>query len=84
MKKSTVREIYRIDIRQNGDKLELTYHGKGFLQYMVRILTGTLLEVGTGKRDPADMPALLAAKNRSLAGFTVPAKGLCLLEVKYA
>ena len=84
MKKSTVREIYRIDIRQNGDKLELTYHGRGFLQYMVRILTGTLLEVGTGKRDPADMPALLAAKNRSLAGFTVPAKGLCLLEVKYA
>ena len=84
MKKSTVREIYSIDIRQNGDRLELTCHGKGFLQYMVRILTGTLLEAGTGKRDPAGMPALLEAKSRPLAGFTVPAKGLCLLKVDYA
>ncbi len=83
MKKSTVREIYSIDIEQKGEYITLTYHGSGFLQYMVRILTGTLLEAGCGKREPADMPALLDAKDRSLAGPTAPAKGLCLVGVDY-
>ncbi len=83
MKKSTVREIYTIDIEEKADYLFLTYHGSGFLQYMVRILTGTLLEVGCGKREPSDIPDLLEAKDRSLAGFTAPAKGLCLLSVDY-
>ena len=50
---------------------------------MVRIITGTLLEVGMGKRFPADIPAIIAGKNRKLAGETAPAKGLCLLEVDY-
>lgn len=83
MKKSTVRMVDSIEIMQEGDYLTLTYHGSGFLQYMVRILTGTLLEVGSGKRDPESIPALIEAKNRSLAGFTAPAKGLCLLKVDY-
>lgn len=83
MKKSTVRLVDKIDIVQKGDYLTLTYHGSGFLQYMVRILTGTLLEVGSGKRAAADIPALIEAKNRSLAGPTAPAKGLCLLKVDY-
>ncbi len=83
MKKSTVREIFSISIVQKGDKIEFTYHGRGFLQYMVRILTGTLLEVGLGKRNPDSMPALIEAGNRQEAGYTVPAKGLCLMQVDY-
>ncbi|MDO4490255.1 MAG: tRNA pseudouridine(38-40) synthase TruA [Lachnospiraceae bacterium] len=84
MKKSTVRTVDKIEITQSGSFLHLTYHGNGFLQYMVRILTGTLLEVGFGKRAPESMPALLEARDRSQAGFTVPAKGLCLLKVDYS
>lgn len=84
MKKSTVREIYDIDIAQSGSYLNMTYHGSGFLQYMIRILSGTLLEVGYGKRSPESMVDLLAAKERAQAGFTAPAKGLCLLKVDYS
>lgn len=83
MKKSTVREIYSISIVQNSDKMEFTYHGRGFLQYMIRIMTGTLLEVGIGKREPESMPELIEMKDRSKAGYTVPAKGLCLMQVDY-
>lgn len=83
MKKSTVREVDRIDIERKGDRLTLTFHGNGFLQYMVRILTGTLLEVGSGRRSPESMTELLEAGNRSLAGPTAPAKGLCLIKVDY-
>ena len=83
MKKSTVRTVDLIDIRQNNGYITFTYHGNGFLQHMIRILTGTLLEVGYGKRSPESLPSLIEAKNRSLAGFTAPACGLCLLEVEY-
>lgn len=83
MKKSTVREIFDIDISQSGPYLNMTFHGSGFLQYMVRILSGTLLEVGFGKRTPESMVELLEAKNRSLAGFTAPAKGLTMIKVDY-
>jgi tRNA pseudouridine38-40 synthase len=83
MKKSTVRKVDSIDIVQKGPYLTLTYHGTGFLQYMVRILTGTLLEVGRGNRTPESVTELLAGGPRSAAGFTVPAKGLCLMEVRY-
>ena len=84
MKKSTVREIYSIDISLKGAYLNMTYHGTGFLQYMVRILSGTLLEVGFHKRTPESMIELIEAKNRALAGATAPAKGLSLLKVHYA
>ena len=50
---------------------------------MIRILTGTLIEVGLGKRKPEEMEALLASKNREEAGFTAPAQGLCLMSVFY-
>ena len=88
-KKSAVRTVERIALcvsEETGDSrlLELDFIGNGFLYQMVRILTGTLLEVGRGLRQPEEMPALLAAKDRALAGFTVPAKGLCLMEVEYA
>ena len=83
MKKSTVRKVDRIEIVQNGSYLNLTFHGTGFLQHMVRILTGTLLEVGFGKRTPESMAELIEAKNRRLAGFTAPPQGLCLMKVDY-
>lgn len=83
MKKSTIRTVDRIEIVKKGDYLNFTYHGNGFLQYMVRILTGTLLEAGYGKRTPESMEELLEAKERSKAGFTAPPQGLCLMEVDY-
>ena len=83
MKKSTVREVDSIEIAQRGEYLTFTYHGTGFLQHMVRILTGTLLEVGYGKRTPESMQELLEAKKRALAGPTAPAQGLCMIKVDY-
>lgn len=83
MKKSTVRKVDRIDIVKKGAYITFTYHGTGFLQYMVRILTGTLLEVGYGKRTPESMGDLLNAKDRRLAGDTAPACGLTMVKVDY-
>lgn len=83
MKKSTVRTIYEIRIERIGDEVRLIYRGNGFLQNMVRILTGTLIEVGLGKRAGDSMKALLDSKTRSEAGEMMPACGLTLVEVKY-
>lgn len=83
MKKSTVRKVDRIEIQKRGDLLTLTFHGSGFLQHMVRILTGTLLEVGFGKRTAESVLELIDAKDRKLAGFTAPAKGLCMMQADY-
>ena len=82
-KKSTVRTIEKIVIERIGDEIRFTYSGNGFLYHMVRILTGTLLEVGTGARSAEDMPKILASMNRENAGYLVPGKGLCLMEVRY-
>lgn len=81
--KSTVRRIYGISIRQEGQKLFITYCGNGFLYHMVRILTGTLLEAGTGRRSPGRVKEALISGDRSKAGFLAPARGLTLLEVIY-
>ena len=78
-----MRTIESIAIERHGEYLKFIYRGDGFLYHMVRILTGTLLEVGFGRRAPESMPELLAAKNRSQAGFLAPAQGLCLMEVRY-
>ena len=83
MKKSTVRRVDSIDIKVDGDYLTFTYHGSGFLQHMVRIMTGTLLEVGEGKRDASSMRELIEAKERAKAGACAPAHGLCLIKVDY-
>jgi tRNA pseudouridine38-40 synthase len=83
MKKSTIRRVDEIKIVQKGSYVNMTFHGTGFLQYMVRILTGTLLEVGYGKRTPESMIELLEAKDRSQAGFTAPPQGLCMMKVDY-
>ena len=82
MKKSTVRYIRSLELTSVGNELRLTVTGNGFLQGMVRILTGTLLEVGTGKRAPGSMEELFGAK-RAEAGFMAPPQGLCLMEVYY-
>lgn len=85
MKKSTVRTIEKINIHKEnkGQEIVIDYTGDGFLQNMVRILTGTLIEVGSGRRTPDSMEELLAARDRRKAGYTAPAQGLSLLEVFY-
>jgi tRNA pseudouridine38-40 synthase len=83
MKKPTVRRLDEIEITEEGDYLRIRYRGNGFLQNMVRILTGTLLEVGFGRMEPEAIPAILDSKDRSMAGPTAPAAGLCLMEVHY-
>uniref|UniRef100_UPI004056B593 tRNA pseudouridine(38-40) synthase TruA n=1 Tax=Acetatifactor sp. TaxID=1872090 RepID=UPI004056B593 len=82
-KKSTIRRIDRIAIEKQEDMLTFTFEGNGFLHHMVRILMGTLLEVGMGKRTPESMTDILKAKNREMAGYLVPAKGLTLMKVYY-
>ena len=70
-------------IEKQGNLLTFTYEGNGFLHHMVRIMTGTLLEVGMGKRSPDSMPEILATGKREAAGMLAPAKGLTLVEVFY-
>lgn len=82
-KRSSVREIYSIELTRNQSELCITYRGNGFLYNMVRILTGTLIDVGLGKLSAEDIPLILASRDRSKAGFTAPAQGLCLVSVEY-
>lgn len=82
-KKSTVRTIYRIEVERLGSEIRIWVMGDGFLHHMVRILVGTLVEVGLGKRDSREMPMLLEQGIREKAGVTMPARGLTLWEVSY-
>ena len=82
MKKSTVRTIKAFAVERVGEEIRFTVTGNGFLHNMVRILVGTLVEVGRGERDPDSVPALFGGK-REEAGFLAPGKGLCLMEVRY-
>lgn len=82
-KKSTVRIVDQIEIVRRGDYVTLSFHGNGFLRNMVRILTGTLVDVGLGKIEPGRVREILEEKNRLLASETAPAQGLCLMEVDY-
>ena len=79
----TVRTVHSITVVQNGPDIVLRITGNGFLYHMVRILTGTLLEVGTGKRSPEDMMRILESLDRKEAGPMAPAQGLCLWKVEY-
>ena len=83
MKKSTVRVVDRIYIEREGDYIRFTFHGTGFLQNMVRIMVGTLLEVGWGHMSLARVEEVLHSRERQKAGPTAPAQGLCLLQVDY-
>ena len=81
--KSTVRTIYYCDVTRNGDLLELKVCANGFLYNMVRILVGTLLEIGNGRRDVHDFLRLYEVKDRQQARSTAPASGLYLKKVYY-
>lgn len=83
-KKSTVRTIFDIEITKVKERIYIRYTGDGFLYHMVRILTGTLIEVGKGNKKPEAVVKVMEDKKRSDAGPTVPAEGLKLLEVFYA
>lgn len=87
MKKSSVRRIFDIRFVTEsvlaGNRIHIDYYGDGFLYNMVRILTGTLVEVGQGKKQPLHMPDILTACNRQSAGMTAPPMGLKLMEVYY-
>lgn len=83
MKKSTVRLVDHIAIERRKDRVVFTFHGTGFLQNMVRIMVGTLLEVGRGYWTPEQVRDILAAKDRKQAGPTAPPEGLCLMKVDY-
>ncbi len=80
---STVRTIYRAEVRREGDQVTLTVLGDGFLYNMVRIIAGTLMEVGVGKRAPGAIRAAIETGDRLALGQTAPAKGLALLRVLY-
>ena len=82
-KRSTVRFLRSVELRREGEELLMFFTGSGFLYNMVRILVGTLLEVGLGQRSPEEMSAILLSRDRSLAGPTAPACGLCLWDLSY-
>ncbi len=81
--RSTVRNLYRFDIDLNGDIIEARLAADGFLYMMVRIIMGTLVEVGLGRLTVGDVEAILASRDRRKAGPTAPPQGLCLVRVDY-
>lgn len=81
---STVRTVLALDTVRNGDRVDITVTGDGFLYNMVRAIAGTLVEVGRGAQDPAWVAEVLAARDRRAAGPNAPPQGLVLVEVRYA
>lgn len=82
-KKSTVRTIHEIKLETVGQEVRISVTGNGFLHHMVRILVGTLVEVGSSQRSPEEMGWILEGKKRENAGTVMPAKGLILWQVMY-
>ncbi len=82
-KKSTVRNIYKSEVHVEGNEIRFIVSGDGFLYNMVRIMSGTILEAGLGKRRPESVLKVFEIRDRNLAGETLPAKGLTLLDVEY-
>ena len=78
-----VRTIYSLDVLQDGEMITIRVCGNGFLYNMVRIITGTLLRVGSGMIKPEEIPAILDAKDRSRAGETARPHGLTLVKIEY-
>ena len=81
--RAAARTVHSVGIERIGEGVRITYTADGFLYNMARIMTGTLLEIGTGDRAADDIERIFASQNRAEAGFTAPAKGLCLTEVRY-
>jgi tRNA pseudouridine38-40 synthase len=81
--KNSVRTIYKADVKEDGEKIIIELTGNGFLYNMVRIISGTLLDVGTGKIEPQEIKEIIESKDRQRAGKTLPAHGLYLVSVLY-
>ncbi len=81
--KNSVRTIYKAEVRQDGERIIIELTGNGFLYNMVRIISGTLLDVGLGKIEPNEIPDIIEKKDRTKAGKTLPAHGLYLVKVQY-
>ena len=81
--RSPVREIYYLDVERTGDRIELRVCADGFLYNMVRAITGTLVFVGNGKIEPAQIPAILDSRDREQGGPTAPACGLYMTALTY-
>jgi len=80
---TTVREIFSVDLSRQGELLHIDVKGSGFLRNMVRIMVGTLVEIGQGRMGIGDLHCLLLGGAREGAGRTAPPQGLCLMEVWY-
>jgi tRNA pseudouridine38-40 synthase len=81
--KTAVRTVLNVCVQRDGDEVHLEMQGKGFLRHMVRIVAGSLYEIGRGSRPPGWLSELLQANQRSAAGQTAPAHGLCLMWTRY-
>lgn len=81
--KSTVRTITRSEVKREGDLITYTVSGNGFLYNMVRIIAGTLIDVGCGRKTPEEMADIIASRDRKRAGDTALAKGLTLENIQY-
>ncbi len=81
--KSKVRELYHVNIEKQGQKIYFSFYGNGFMYHQVRILTGTLLEAGTGEKSVESVGEALKSKERAKAGFLAPAFALTLKKVEY-
>ena len=80
---TTVRTLYKAEVIQDEEYIRIRVQGNGFLYNMVRIIAGTLMEVGSGKRQPEDIKIILEAKDRNAAGPTAPARGLMLINYEF-
>mgnify|MGYP002458077846 FL=1 len=81
--KNSVRTIYKAEVRTDGERILIELTGNGFLYNMVRIISGTLLDVGLGKIEPSEIEDIINSKDRTRAGKTLPAHGLYLVKVNY-
>lgn len=79
---TTVRKIYELKVSKQEDTVRIRVTGNGFLYNMVRILAGTLIQVGIGEKQPQEMPEILKARRRDAAGPTAPAQGLTMIGIK--
>ena len=80
---STIRTIYELKVSEENELITIRITGSGFLYNMVRIIAGTLIQVGAGERSPQEMKEILEAKNREAAGPTAPAKGLTMIGIEF-
>lgn len=81
--KTTVRKVYSMNVEKEGDIIKITVSGNGFLYNMIRIMVGTLIEVGKGKIAPEEIKNILQSRDRTKAGPTAPPNGLCLMCINY-